>query len=60
MKRFLILFAGGMAFMAMPLYGLATQVDLSEWTGTLIVFVLIWSAFSAAMAVIIDAVAGRI
>mgnify|MGYP006322090545 FL=1 len=56
----MILFAGGMAFMAMPLYGLATQVDLSEWTGTLIVFVLIWSAFSAAMAVIIDAVAGRI
>ena len=60
MKRFLILFAGGMAFMAMPLYGLISQVSLNDWVGTLLMFALIWGAFSAAMAVIIDAVAGRI
>lgn len=60
MKRFLILFAGGMAFMAMPFYGLAAQVDLSQWAGKLFMFSLIWGVFSAAMAVIIDAVAGRI
>ena len=54
------MFAGGMAFMAMPLYGLISQVSLNDWAGALLMFALIWGAFSAAMAVIIDAVAGRI